>query len=44
MRKFLSYELLPFNDQEIEQSFSQYEPFNASLTEHAQLHMQDFLR
>jgi len=44
MRKFLTYELMPFNDQEIEQQFSQFEPFRADLTEHSSNHLQDFLR
>lgn len=44
MRKFLTYELMPFNDREIETQFSVYEPFKADLTEHANTHMQDFLR
>ena len=28
VRKFLTYELLPFNDQEIEAQFKVYEPFH----------------
>ncbi len=44
MRKFLSYELMPFNDREIEAQFAVYEPFKSDLTEHAHTHMQDFLR
>jgi len=44
MRKFLTYELMPFNDQEIEQQFSQFEPFRSDLTEHSSNHLQDFLR
>jgi 26S proteasome regulatory subunit N5 len=44
MRKFLSNELLPFNNQEVEGQFAQFEPFRADVTEHAGLHMEDFLR
>lgn len=44
MRKFLTYELMPFNDREIEAQFSVYEPFKADVTEHAHTHMQEFLR
>lgn len=44
MRKFLSSELMPFNDREIEAQFADFEPFKADLTEHAHNHMQEFLR
>jgi len=44
VRKFLSNELLPFNSQEIEGQFAQFEPFRADLTEHAAKHAEDFLR
>jgi len=44
MRKFLTYELMPFNDREIEAQFSVYEPFKGDMTEHANAHMQEFLR
>jgi hypothetical protein len=39
MRKFLSYELLPFNDQEIDSLFRPFEPFNSQATEHAEQHL-----
>lgn len=44
MRKFLTFELMPFNDKDIEAQFSGFEPFRADLTEHAHIHMQEFLR
>lgn len=44
MRKFLTFELMPFNDKEIEAQFLQYQPFQSDLTEHAHTHLQEFLR
>lgn len=44
LRRFLTAELLPFNDKEIEASIKGYEPFLEAETEHASLHLQDFLR
>ena len=39
LRKFLSFEIMPFNDQEIEEQVRQYEPFREDLTEHAKTHL-----
>ncbi len=44
LRRFLTAELLPFNDKEIEASIKSYEPFQEGETEHASTHLQDFLR
>lgn len=43
LRKFLTFELMPFNDQEIEQQVRTYEPF-VNETENSQKHMQEFMR
>ena len=42
-RKFLTFELMPFNDAQITQEVSAYEPFNAE-TEHHATHLSEFLR
>ena len=44
LRKFLGAELLPFNKQEVEGQFALFEPFRPEVTEHAGLHMEEFLR
>ena len=44
LRKFLSFEIMPFNDQEIEEQVRQYEPFREDQTEHAKTHLQEYLR
>lgn len=43
LRKFLTFELMPFNDAQISQEVSAYEPFSAE-TEHHTTHLQEFLR
>lgn len=44
LRKFLSFEIMPFNDVEIEGQVKAYEPFKEDLTEHAKTHLQEYLR
>jgi hypothetical protein len=39
LRKFLTFELMPFNDKEIEEQVIQYEPFREGDTEHAKNHL-----
>jgi hypothetical protein len=43
LRKFLTFELMPFNDKEIEEQVKNFEPFREE-TEHSHTHMQEFLR
>ena len=43
LRKFLTFELMPFNDKEIEGDMRGYLPFQEQ-TEHHRAHMQEFLR
>jgi hypothetical protein len=44
LRKFLSFEIMPFNAQEIEEQVRAYEPFREDVTEHAKTHLQEYLR
>jgi hypothetical protein len=44
LTRFLSTELLPFEAAQVEAQVSIFEPFIEGKTEHAQLHLQEFLR
>lgn len=44
LRRFLSSELMPFEAGSIEGQVKHFEPFNEAVTEHANTHLQEFLR
>jgi hypothetical protein len=44
LTRFLSNELLPFEAAQVETQVKGFDPFNSGVTEHADLHLQEFLR